>query len=436
MNYILKDHLGSYNVIADENGNKLEEMSFDAWGQRRNPDDWSNSNVPTNFLLRRGFTSHEHLDKFAFINMNGRVYDPVVGYFSSPDPLIRIPENTLGFNPYTYGKHNPLSYIDPSGYLETEIADIGAGPIIDYVIYLANSNMIEGGTTVFAGAFAAAYETALKTGANKNTAFNVACSVASQSLAKSDYDMTSEDAFKGLQDGIRKDIKQNGSTWNQSMDNSKTDHKQAIDAVSEGLQAVNKMASISENGQRSFNFSNYSSATVMNQSQQQTINSISARLSSGNVAQSNHSENNVAKYDEYGVKANVGLGFGFKTPFYSGIIKLPTANVFERSFRNGVMSKETTCVTFLDASASVPLINLGLNFKLNMQKPYIEANGTWFGMQFGSNGVLISNSFGFHYGIIGVELYQETNDFKGYFNAYPNARQSFYEQTGAPMPWR
>ncbi|MDZ7743888.1 MAG: RHS repeat-associated core domain-containing protein [Bacteroidota bacterium] len=93
MNYILKDHLGSYNVtIADENGNKLEEMSFDAWGQRRNPDDWSNNNVPTNFLFRRGFTSHEHLDEFGLINMNGRVYDNALGRFLSPDPFVQMPD--------------------------------------------------------------------------------------------------------------------------------------------------------------------------------------------------------------------------------------------------------------------------------------------------------------------------------------------------------
>lgn len=156
-----------------------------------------------------------------------------------------------------------------------------------------------------------------------------------------------------------------------------------------------------------------------------------------NVAQSSEPDNYVEKYDEYGVKVNVGLGFGIKTPFGSGMIKLPTANVYKRSFDgNGVMSKESSGVTFLDASASVPLVNLGVNFKLNMQEPYIEANGSFLGWQFGSNGVLISNSLGFHYGIIGVELYQETNDFKGYFNAYPNARQSFYEKTGVPMPWR
>jgi len=38
--YIHKDHLGSWNTITDENGNLLQELSYDAWGNRRNPATW------------------------------------------------------------------------------------------------------------------------------------------------------------------------------------------------------------------------------------------------------------------------------------------------------------------------------------------------------------------------------------------------------------
>jgi len=47
--------------------------------------------------------------------MNGRVYDPVIGRFLSPDPLVQSPENLQNFNRYSYVLNNPLSYIDPSG---------------------------------------------------------------------------------------------------------------------------------------------------------------------------------------------------------------------------------------------------------------------------------------------------------------------------------
>jgi YD repeat-containing protein len=41
MYYISKDHLGSVNVITNESGAVVEEMSFDAWGRRRNPVNWT-----------------------------------------------------------------------------------------------------------------------------------------------------------------------------------------------------------------------------------------------------------------------------------------------------------------------------------------------------------------------------------------------------------
>ncbi len=65
----------------------------------------------------RGFTDHEHLDDFALVHMNGRIYDPVLGRFLSADPFIQFPESTQGLNRYSYTHNNPLSFTDPSGYV-------------------------------------------------------------------------------------------------------------------------------------------------------------------------------------------------------------------------------------------------------------------------------------------------------------------------------
>ena len=48
--------------------------------------------------------------------MNGRVYDPDLGRFLSPDPYIQAPKNLQSYNRYAYVINNPLSYTDPSGY--------------------------------------------------------------------------------------------------------------------------------------------------------------------------------------------------------------------------------------------------------------------------------------------------------------------------------
>jgi RHS repeat-associated protein len=119
MYYIHTDYLGSFQSITDQNGALVEQLSFDAWGRRRNATDWSYRKVPESFLFDRGFTGHEHLDKFGLINMNGRVYDPVLARFLSPDPVMQDPANTQDYNKYTYCLNNPLSYTDPSGNVYT-----------------------------------------------------------------------------------------------------------------------------------------------------------------------------------------------------------------------------------------------------------------------------------------------------------------------------
>ncbi|WP_337040268.1 SpvB/TcaC N-terminal domain-containing protein [Emticicia sp. 17c] len=113
--YYLKDHLGSVTGFTGNGGVLLEEMSFDAWGKRRNAD-WTVSNAAFNGSHERGFTNHEHYDLFAMIDMNGRVYDPTLGLFLQPDPYIQDITDLQDLNRYSYVKNNPLSYTDPSGY--------------------------------------------------------------------------------------------------------------------------------------------------------------------------------------------------------------------------------------------------------------------------------------------------------------------------------
>jgi len=70
----------------------------------------------------------KHMDLFGLINMsnelrsrlyfsagNGRIYDPGLGRFLSPDPYVQMPDNSQNFNRYSYALNNPLVYTDPSG---------------------------------------------------------------------------------------------------------------------------------------------------------------------------------------------------------------------------------------------------------------------------------------------------------------------------------
>lgn len=116
--YLLKDHLGTVQALTDESGSLVQELSYDAWGKRRNPENWQYyaEISDANALTPRGFTGHEHLDMFDIVNMDGRMYDPSLGRFLSPDPFVQAPDFTQGLNRYIYCLNNPLSLYDPSGY--------------------------------------------------------------------------------------------------------------------------------------------------------------------------------------------------------------------------------------------------------------------------------------------------------------------------------
>ncbi|MDL2254771.1 RHS repeat-associated core domain-containing protein [Bacteroidales bacterium OttesenSCG-928-J16] len=114
--YLATDLLGSITAIVPAGNGTIEYRSYDAWGRLRNPDDWTYNNVSAFSLIDRGYTFHEHLPEFGLINMNGRMYDPLVARFLSPDPYVQDDiAGSQGFNRYSYCFNNPLKYTDPTG---------------------------------------------------------------------------------------------------------------------------------------------------------------------------------------------------------------------------------------------------------------------------------------------------------------------------------
>jgi len=113
--YVCTDHLGSITALVNEQGTVVERHSYDAWGRERNPNDWSSYTV-TPGRLDRGFTGHEAIREFGLINMNGRVYDPILGRMLSPDNEVQDPFDSQSYDRYGYCINNPLRYTDPTGY--------------------------------------------------------------------------------------------------------------------------------------------------------------------------------------------------------------------------------------------------------------------------------------------------------------------------------
>jgi RHS repeat-associated protein len=67
-------------------------------------------------MISMGFTGHEDEVTEGLVNMGGRVYDPRLGRFTTPDPFVQYPFFSQGWNRYAYAFNDPLSFVDPTGF--------------------------------------------------------------------------------------------------------------------------------------------------------------------------------------------------------------------------------------------------------------------------------------------------------------------------------
>jgi RHS repeat-associated protein len=124
--YYHHDHLGSVTAMSDESGQVVSsawggadatQFGYDAWGARRNPDETPATSASFNLQPgHREFTGQETIPFVSLVNLSGRVYDPTLGRFLTPDPNVQFIADPQSFNRYSYVLNNPLRYIDPTGY--------------------------------------------------------------------------------------------------------------------------------------------------------------------------------------------------------------------------------------------------------------------------------------------------------------------------------
>ena len=114
--WALTDHQGSVRDVIDNNGNVLNHITYDSFGQvtrETNPD----------IDVRFGYTGRELDDETGLMYYRARYFDPVVGSFVGEDPL--------GFdagdaNIYRYVFNSPTNSTDPSGNIAIPLI-IGGG---------------------------------------------------------------------------------------------------------------------------------------------------------------------------------------------------------------------------------------------------------------------------------------------------------------------
>ncbi|MFT3789474.1 MAG: RHS repeat-associated core domain-containing protein [Rudaea sp.] len=137
--YVLTDHLGSTNVIAHADGTKFEQQAFDAWGNRRDPQTWTQTGIDWPIqTTTHGFTGQEGVEAMGIIHFGGRIYDPQLGRMLQADPVQN--PGSQGLNRYSYVANNPLTLTDPTGYSfwNSFLGDI-VHVVIDVVLYASGN---------------------------------------------------------------------------------------------------------------------------------------------------------------------------------------------------------------------------------------------------------------------------------------------------------
>lgn len=111
--YLHKDSLNSIDTVTNSHGEIILKNRYNPYGALL-----SSSNPNTQFKKEdlKGYTSHRQLYSLNLIDMGGRMYDPSISRFLSPDIFIQSPTNSQSFNRYIYVWNNPLKYTDPTGY--------------------------------------------------------------------------------------------------------------------------------------------------------------------------------------------------------------------------------------------------------------------------------------------------------------------------------
>jgi RHS repeat-associated protein len=106
--YYQPDHLGSSNIVTNQAGSKVEELTYYPYGQTRTNTGSINVN--------HKYTSQELDSSTGLYFYNARYYDPVLGRFIQADTIVPDPTDPQAFNRYSYVLNNPINYIDPSGH--------------------------------------------------------------------------------------------------------------------------------------------------------------------------------------------------------------------------------------------------------------------------------------------------------------------------------
>ncbi len=106
LHWVGSDHLGGTIRVLNSSFTALDGMRYKPYGEDRD--------TGTSLNTDRKFTGQTEDEAAGLYWYASRAYDPEIGRFVSPDPIVPAPGNPQSLNRYSYVYNNPLKYVDPS----------------------------------------------------------------------------------------------------------------------------------------------------------------------------------------------------------------------------------------------------------------------------------------------------------------------------------
>ena len=126
--YFLTDHLGSTDVVLDDQGNVLERADYLPFGSDRLR--ITDPNAPETDYK---FTGKEMDDETGLMYYGARYYDPLLSRFVSQDPWQGDLTNPQTLNKYSYVLNNPIKFVDPTGMYNKKTGEVEKGDTLSKI---------------------------------------------------------------------------------------------------------------------------------------------------------------------------------------------------------------------------------------------------------------------------------------------------------------